>query len=555
MTAKVSKPSSLGTTPSEMFPPLRSPSAWHESSSSSLTPSYYVACTEGSGQVFEVIRDILLKQRRFWRSAAPPTVASSSLLDDALPPLKPQPANPSRSSQVQGPPERGQSRASAQRTGVASGRPPPCCNRLANISLYLGDKLTTERFSEDARIVAMRERRASSAVHPIICAHTKAILSGQVPLPSQKLTVVNYWEGFRCITLKSRMVKTLLQYHKGSWAELGKYLPRTFQLIPERKGTSVVSSGDERVDLVDCICDCNQEVFDQYGEIASYWVAKQSHGSHGDDIRIFYGDQAGLDGLIAFIDGQKEQYAWVVSRYIDRPLLYQKRKFDLRCWVLVTPKYEVYLHRQLVMRTSSETYDRSNLTTDNAKGRLANITNHCVQATGTGYSKYESGNELWRSNLDVVVQEHARAMWKAKNKQPSATRPLPTLDNCIIPQIKRIVVNSINAARQHTPQQMDDLTTRSFQLMGYDFLIDERLVVWLLEINGSPGVAQKLIDKIASDTVEMVIDTLFPSVICKDGKDEYADLTDEELGRKVGNIPSAQRAFGRSALNEFEKIL
>lgn len=400
-----------------------------------------------------------------------------------------------------------------------------------------------------------------------------------IPIPSSPVTMVNYIEGLKAITLKNRMVKTLRHYFRYSgWSELGQYLPITYQMIPDPKGPNGGSTThDERVPLVQTMCQCNADEFEASGEIATYWIAKSSHGAHGTNIRIFYADQNGLDQLVRFIDGQRDAFPWVVSRYIDRPLLYNGRKFDIRCWVLIAPNFDIYLHDALVMRMSSETYDRRNITTDSATGRLANITNHCVQAEGRGYSQFESGNELWRDSLDDLVQSHyATGMSKREKRHSRACQQLhqgsgnqqhvnddvndeddgrrgaaaattPTLDNCIIPQIVRIVSDSIVAAFPHIPKppegewrQAADVLERlynppplkggaaarqqgaasqatfqtrqtvAFQMLGYDFIIDKSLVVWLLEINGSPGVAQKKIHDLVRDAIEIAIDPMFP---------------------------------------------
>jgi hypothetical protein len=47
---------------------------------------------------------------------------------------------------------------------------------------------------------------------------------------------------------------------------------------------------------------------------------------------------------------------WVVQKYIERPLLYQGRKFDIRMWVMVNWNLDVFFYQEGYIRTSHEEY-------------------------------------------------------------------------------------------------------------------------------------------------------------------------------------------------------
>lgn len=51
---------------------------------------------------------------------------------------------------------------------------------------------------------------------------------------------------------------------------------------------------------------------------------------------------------------------------------------------------------------------------------------------------------------------------------------------------------------------------RSFQLFGYDFVIDSQLRVWLCEVNASPAVADALRTGLVNALIRRAIDPLLP---------------------------------------------
>ena len=57
-----------------------------------------------------------------------------------------------------------------------------------------------------------------------------------------------------------------------------------------------------------------------------------------------------------FVFGKKDSLC-VVQKYIERPLLYKQRKFDIRVWALVTEDFRIYYYREGYLRTSSTDYD------------------------------------------------------------------------------------------------------------------------------------------------------------------------------------------------------
>ena len=67
-----------------------------------------------------------------------------------------------------------------------------------------------------------------------------------------------------------------------------------------------------------------------------------------------------------------------------------------------------------------------------------------------------------------------------------------------MPQIEQGVVDSILAAKEVLQHRQ-----RSHELFGYDFMVDEELNVWLLEINASPSMefSTKITEKLVKQVM------------------------------------------------------
>ncbi|CAJ0928465.1 unnamed protein product [Ranitomeya imitator] len=172
--------------------------------------------------------------------------------------------------------------------------------------------------------------------------------------------------------------------------------------------------------------------------------------------------------LLDFIDNQGQVH--VIQKYLENPLLLEPghRKFDIRSWVLVDNQYNIFLYREGVLRTSSEPYNDSDF-----EDMTSHLTNHCIQKEHSkNYGRYEEGNEMFFEEFNQYLMTSLNI----------------NLENSILWQIKQIIricLTCIEPAisTKHLPYQ-------SFQLFGFDFMVDEDLNVWLLEVNGAPACAQ-----------------------------------------------------------------
>ena len=72
------------------------------------------------------------------------------------------------------------------------------------------------------------------------------------------------------------------------------------------------------------------------------WVVKPSSLNRGRKIGIFKHLKNIQDYIFASNSSVRD---WVVQKYIEKPLLYNGRKFDIRVWVLVTADFRIFMYR------------------------------------------------------------------------------------------------------------------------------------------------------------------------------------------------------------------
>lgn len=160
----------------------------------------------------------------------------------------------------------------------------------------------------------------------------------------------------------------------------------------------------------------------------------------------------------------------VAQEYLQNPLLYDGRKFDIRVFAMMSGnRPDVYFCPKLIGRTSSYKFDSTNF--DNL---YIHITNHVVQKESLEYERYEKGN--------IVI-----------------------LDLDILPQIKDIIKDVFNASLKHIGLQKN-----RYELFGFDFMV-ENSQVKLIEVNENPSLKfdNPEVDSFIENLLEEVIDNKF----------------------------------------------
>lgn len=158
--------------------------------------------------------------------------------------------------------------------------------------------------------------------------------------------------------------------------------------------------------------------------------------------------------------------SYVISKYIDNPMLIDGKKFDLRLYVLVTSylPLKVYWHREGFARFCNEDYSIDVNDIDNIYVHLTNV---AVQKKNDVYNENHGGK--WNfSNLMLYIEsiygyEKVTAVYDG---------------------IKAVIVNTLKAV-----QSTMHSDKHCFELYGFDVILDDELKPWLIEINASPSLS------------------------------------------------------------------
>jgi tubulin--tyrosine ligase len=144
--------------------------------------------------------------------------------------------------------------------------------------------------------------------------------------------------------------------------------------------------------------------------------------------------------------------------------LYNKRKFDIRTYLLITivnSNIKGYWYRQGYIRTSGKIFSL-----DNLDDIMVHLTNDAVQKYDNSYGKYEEGNKVSYVEMEKYLNSNGKmGGWRK-----------------IYESMKDIATRIVEASETF----LDQGKRENFELFGLDFLVDENLKTYLLEVNYNP---------------------------------------------------------------------
>ena len=199
----------------------------------------------------------------------------------------------------------------------------------------------------------------------------------------------------------------------------------------------------------------------------------------------------------------------IIQKYIEKPFLYNGRKFDIRIWVLISHKMDVYIFKEGHLKASSVNYNINN------NNSFIHLTNYSLQKYNENFSKYETGNEI----SFKIFQQYLNTLGEGK---------VFNFRELIFPKFKNIIELTTKSSKNLINQKNKKYC---FEIFGYDFMMDEDKNIFLIEINTNPGleisseIISILVPRMIEDSLRITVDELFDT--------EYSEEWTEKDGSYI----------------------
>lgn len=312
------------------------------------------------------------------------------------------------------------------------------------------------------------------------------------PLVWDKFKVCNHLESHIHLSNKKALYYNMRTYYECLGENPFDYIPLTYHI---QEGSS-----DPQFEIFLKQYEENQSE-EAKKKIQNIWIVKPGENTNrGNGINVC----KDLDNIMNIVDsnvklnnGKRRSY--IVQKYIENPLLINRRKFDIRCYSLVTSingNIWGYWYKDGYIRTACKEFSLKNVA-----NKYIHLTNDAIQKYSNSYGKYEDGNKLSYKEFQKHFNFHCPEMKIDFEKK-------------IYPQMKKLATDTIKA----TFLQIDpNKNLHTFELFGYDFMVDENQKVWLIEVNTNPwlelssSLLSRLIPALIENVVKIAIDPIFPA--------------------------------------------
>ena len=307
---------------------------------------------------------------------------------------------------------------------------------------------------------------------------------------SKKINLFDYFPFSICLTLNLNNFLTLIESFKQFCTELPSFTPKSDVKYVERFNIL----GSRRTGEIQSI-----NIPQTYNTGKNMWIIKPINLNRGRCIQVLNDTNKIVEYLLKIqemkkIEGENNNNFKcehiLLQKYLEKPLLYQGRKFDIRIWILIIGGQEnfVYIFKQGHLKATCGEYDI------NSSSPFIHLTNYSVQKHNVDFSKKEIGNEISYKDFQDELDKNKTGKNFLKDIYPK------------IVYIIRLAIGSVKSNINHLNRN------NCFEIFGCDFILDEKYKPYLLEINMNPGLEisspliSKLVPRMVDDALKLTID-------------------------------------------------
>ena len=331
---------------------------------------------------------------------------------------------------------------------------------------------------------------------------------------NKKINTFDYFPFSICLSLSQSNFMSQIESFKKFSKELPSFTPKSEVKYVEKFNIL----GSKRTGEIQTI-----NIPQTYNIGKNMWIIKPINLNRGRCIQVLNDTNKIVEYLLKIQEMKKIESVdnnnfkcehVILQKYLEKPLLYQGRKFDIRIWILVIGGQEnyVYIFKQGHLKATCAEYDI------NSSSPFIHLTNYSVQKHNADFSKKEIGNEISYKDFQDDLDKKNSGKNFLKDIYPK------------IVYIIRLAFGSVKSNINHLNK------VNCFEIFGCDFILDEKYKPYLLEININPGLEisspliSKLVPRMVDDAFKLTIDKKYykerenPSVHHVDGYEDGENM-------------------------------
>jgi len=376
------------------------------------------------------------------------------------------------------------------------------CESQADFEAKFEDRRIVERTNRSSHKPVLYYSMDKSIDYPVIKSAFKGAGFKRIK-PHTKSWSVRWGKSIKHYEYEQLKPFQRVSHFPGSW-NLGNKLKLHYNLMKMKK----LHPKDYKFFPSSCVLPEDRDlVINEYTQKKTsdeelYFILKPFNSSCGRGIRV-----------VDSVEDIPEKEKCLCQQYIHNPYLINKRKFDLRIYIVISSfnPLRVYRFNDGLARFATEEYNLDSL------GSYSHLTNYSVNKHN---QNFRAGDDDADSSSKWSIQGLRK--YFADNNIDDTTL-WQQVDDLVVKTLISVDFE-INSMRKMHCKYKDS----AFELLGFDVLIDENLKPWIVEINlgSSLSMSSPLDRRIKTELINQMFHMIgFESVDCKKMK-KYKDYSE-----------------------------